>query len=143
MEAYDISHTSGTEVVGVLVVSIDGVFAKSEYRKFVLSVQKNDDVGQLTEIVTRRLKHSEWPLPDIVIADGGLPQKNAIEKLLPEESHIQVVSVLKDEHHTAKEILGLSQHTQKHSKEILALNAEAHRFAITYHRRRMRQRLTT
>lgn len=141
IEAYDISHTSGTEVVGVITTVVDGIVAKEGYRKFILKVQKNDDVGQLREIVTRRLKHSEWPLPDIFVADGGEPQRKVIMSLLPENSQAVVVSVLKDERHKAKSILGPDEIVKTHTKAILLANAEAHRFAIEFHRRRMRKRL--
>lgn len=141
IEAYDISHTSGTEVVGVITTVVDGVIAKEGYRKFILKVQKNDDVGQLREIVTRRLKHSEWPLPDIFVADGGEPQRRTIASLLPPHMHNRVVSVLKDAFHKPKEIVGDVELAQTHKKSILLANAEAHRFAIEFHRKRMRNRL--
>lgn len=142
IEAYDISHTSGTEVVGVITTIVDGVIAKEGYRKFILKVQKNDDVGQLREIVTRRLKHSEWPLPDVFVADGGEPQRAVIASLLPEGTQAHVVSVLKDARHKAREILGDKEIVREHAKAILLANAEAHRFAIEFHRRRMRKRLS-
>lgn len=142
VEAYDISHTAGTEVVGVITTVVDGVVAKEGYRKFILKVQKNDDVGQLKEIVTRRLKHSEWPLPDIFVADGGEPQRKALQMLLPEHLQERVVSVLKDERHQPKDVLGNAELTKAHKKAILLANAEAHRFAIEFHRKRMRKRIT-
>ncbi len=141
VEAYDISHTGGTEVVGVITTVVDGVVAKEGYRKFILKVQKNDDVGQLREIVMRRLKHSEWPLPDVFVADGGEPQRAALASLLPAHLQDKVVSVLKDEHHKPKDILGNPDYAVAHKKAILLANAEAHRFAIEFHRKRMRNRL--
>jgi excinuclease ABC subunit C len=141
IEAYDISHTAGSEVVGVITTVVNGVIAKEGYRKFILKVQKNDDIGQLREIVTRRLKHSEWPLPDIFVADGGEPQRAALAALLPEQLRDRVVSVLKDNHHKPKDILGNSEYALTHKKAILLANAEAHRFAIEFHRKRMRNRL--
>lgn len=141
IEAYDISHTSGTEVVGVITTVVDGVVAKEGYRKFILKVQKNDDIGQLREIVTRRLKHSEWPLPDIFVADGGEPQRRALAALLPVHMQDKVVSVLKDERHNPKDVLGNQEYITEHKKAILLANAEAHRFAIEFHRSRMRKRM--
>lgn len=143
IEAYDISHMAGSEVVGVITTVVDGAVAKEGYRKFILRVQKNDDVGQLKEIVTRRLKHSEWPLPDIFVADGGDPQRRALAALLPVHMQDKVVSVLKDERHRPKEILGNQELVSTHRKAILLANAEAHRFAIEFHRSRMRKRLHT
>jgi excinuclease ABC subunit C len=141
IEAYDISHTAGSEVVGVITTVVNGAIAKEGYRKFILKVQKNDDVGQLREIVTRRMKHSEWPLPDIFVADGGEPQRAALAALLPEQLRDRVVSVLKDNHHKPKDILGNQEYATTHKKAILLANAEAHRFAIEFHRKRMRNRL--
>ncbi|MEI8249170.1 MAG: GIY-YIG nuclease family protein, partial [Candidatus Taylorbacteria bacterium] len=67
IEAYDIAHVSGTSVVGAFTVIIDGERVPSEYRKFILSRQVNDDVANLGEILNRRLNHTEWTYPDIIV----------------------------------------------------------------------------
>jgi excinuclease ABC subunit C len=141
IEAYDISHTGGDEVVGVMVTVVDGVELKSGYRKFILSRQVNDDIGNLKEVIRRRSAHTEWPAPDIIVADGGEPQRAAIREMLPKSFHVDIVSVLKDDRHKAREILGLTPELKKHADAILRANSEAHRFAITFHRRRLRKRL--
>lgn len=82
IEGYDISHQSGTNVVGSMVVFVNGVSDRSEYRKFKLRRQKNDDTANLREILERRLKHTEWEYPDLVILDGGVGQVNAVKDLL-------------------------------------------------------------
>ena len=87
IEGYDISHQSGQDVVGSMVVFINGVSDRAEYRKFKLRRQQNDDAASLQEVLTRRLKHTEWDYPDLIILDGGAPQVNAVRPLL-EAHHI-------------------------------------------------------
>lgn len=135
IEAYDISHISGSSLVGVMVVMQGGRLAKSEYRKFKLRRTKNDDVGALTEVLTRRLRHREWALPQLIVVDGGVAQKNAAERVLAQAAlSIPVVAVTKDARHKAASIMGESAIVKDHHEDILAINAEVHRFAIAYHR---------
>ncbi len=130
IEAYDIAHMSGQNAVGVMTVVEDGELNKSQYRKFKIKLDKNDDVGNLKEVLRRRLNHPEWDMPKLVVVDGGLAQFNAGKEILGNLG-IEVVAVTKDKSHKAKEILG----DKKYSREILLANSEAHRFAITYHRK--------
>ena len=136
IEAYDVSHISGASGVGVMVVMQGGLLAKGEYRKFRLYAQKNDDTGALAEVLARRLRHPEWPQPSLIVVDGGAGQKNAAEQVLNKaDFSIPVVAVTKDERHKAHHIIGESALVRDHHDDILAINAEAHRFAIAYHRR--------
>lgn len=137
IEAYDIAHTSGTEVVGVMTVVEDGEVNKNEYRKFKLSQNKNDDVGNLAEIISRRLNHPEWSAPNLIVVDGGKTQLNTAKKLLSNAGvNWPVVAVTKDEYHRAREIIGDKDKINNRETQILLANSEAHRFAITYHRAR-------
>lgn len=135
IESYDIAHMSGQNMVGVMVVLEDGQIEKGEYRKF--KIQHNtgaDDTKALKEVITRRLGHNEWRLPNLIVVDGGVVQKKAIEKVLQENMvAIPVVSVVKDERHKPKEILGDKKYLS-YEKEILLSNAEAHRYAISFHK---------
>ncbi len=132
IEAYDVAHTSGQNVVSVMTVVEDGESAKGEYRKFKIHTDKNDDMANLKETLVRRLAHREWKLPNLIVVDGGVGQINAAKSVLKNAGlDIGVVSVVKDDRHKAREILG----DKKHSREILLANSEAHRFAIGYHRR--------
>ncbi|MBX4206567.1 GIY-YIG nuclease family protein [Candidatus Parcubacteria bacterium] len=134
IEAYDIAHLSGTNVVGVMTVVEDGEVAKSQYRKFKIKADKNDDTKNLKEVLNRRLNHPEWPMPQLVAVDGGVGQLNAAREVLKERGFdIEVVSVVKDERHKAKEVLNLRDGEFK--RPVLLANSEAHRFAIGYHRR--------
>ncbi|MBR5647403.1 GIY-YIG nuclease family protein [Candidatus Saccharibacteria bacterium] len=82
IEGYDISHQSGTNTVASMVVFINGASARSEYRKFKIRTSTNDDLKSMQEVITRRLKHTEWEYPDLIILDGGTTQVNAILPLV-------------------------------------------------------------
>jgi excinuclease ABC subunit C len=137
IEAYDIAHISGTNVVGVMTVVEDGELNKSQYRKFKIRADKNDDIKNLREVISRRLGHPEWRFPNLIVVDGGKGQINAARKILDESGleMIDVVSVVKDERHKPKEVVGSKQQVVGKEKEILLANSEAHRFAIGYHRK--------
>lgn len=137
IEAYDIAHTSGTEVVGVMTVVEDGEVNKDEYRKFKLSQNKNDDIDNLAEVLSRRLNHLEWPAPALVVVDGGLTQLNTAKRVLKGAGvSWSVVAVTKDEHHRARNIVGDRENIAGQEQAILLANGEAHRFALHYHRQR-------
>lgn len=144
IESYDIAHMSGKESVGVMTVIVNGELAKSNYRKFKLSHGiGNNDLASLKEVLSRRFKHGEWRFPDLIVIDGGEPQRNLAEKvLLAEEKNIPVVSVVKDERHKPKGIIGPEAVIGAHKKLILLANSEAHRFAIAYHRKLRRMNNT-
>jgi len=136
IEGYDIAHMSGKAIVGVMTVVENGEKNPSQYRKFkIKSVKGTDDTASLAEVLTRRFGHPEWPYPRVIVVDGGVAQKNRAKQVLRDLGiEIPIVSVVKDEHHRAKQILGDAVHTRRHEKDILLVNAEAHRFALSYHR---------
>lgn len=135
IEAYDVAHLSGTNVVGVMVASINGELVKNEYRRFKISIQKNNDLAGLTEILSRRLNHSEWIYPDLIVVDGNKRQYEVAEKVLQvRRINIPIIAVTKDERHNASTFIGNQELIEKYKNQIVALNAEAHRFAIKYHR---------
>jgi excinuclease ABC subunit C len=135
IEGYDASHISGTGRVGVMTVLVGGEKEKNEYRKFKLEEGVNDDYEGLREILLRRFSHKEWTFPDLIVIDGGLAHKQTAERVIAGLSLlIPCVSVVKDERHKPKDILGDKVHVDYHKKDILLVNAEAHRFAIGYHK---------
>ena len=137
LEAYDVAHLSGTNVVGAMVVSIDGELAPSEYRKFKISREINNDSAALAEILFRRLNHSEWAYPDLIVVDGNEIQLKTAQSILKSRRiDIPVVAVTKDNRHKAANLVGNPTLTNKYKREIIAINAEAHRFAIKYYRLR-------
>ena len=136
IEAYDVAHTSGKQVTGVMTVVEDGEINTDEYRKFKVSKDANNDTAALREILLRRLAHSEWHYPRLIVVDGGKAQLNAAKKVLDELGYvIPIVGVTKDEHHRPKGFVGDTEFIHKLEREILLANGEAHRFAISYHRK--------
>lgn len=136
IEAYDIAHMSGRNMVGVMTVVENNSVVKSEYKRFRIRTQNNaNDTGALREVLERRLAHSEWVYPDLIVVDGGMAQINMASRVLKKVGlNIPVVSVVKDERHRPKNILGNKEFSAKYESEILLANSEAHRFAIAYHK---------
>lgn len=141
IESYDIAHMSGKDMVGVMTVVCDRMLDKGAYRKFkIQGFDSSNDPGALREVFTRRLNHLEWPLPSLIVVDGGEVQRSVMEEVLTEHNlSIPVVSVVKDERHQPRDVLGSQELAIKHRKEILSSNAEAHRFAIGYHKKLRRK----
>ena len=135
IEAYDTAHISGTHTVGVMTVVENSELNKNQYRKFKIQLDGNDDIANLKEILTRRFAHLEWKFPNLIVVDGGRGQINVTKEVLRKAGlDIDVVSVVKDDKHKAREILGNGQ-SRALTKSILLANLEAHRFAIQYHRK--------
>jgi excinuclease ABC subunit C len=137
IEAYDIAHMGGKNMVGVMVVVENGEVAKNEYRKFKIRTQGNtNDTGALKEVLERRLAHGEWAYPSLIVVDGSTAQINVAKKVLAKLNlHIPIVAVVKDERHKPKNILGDKNYSSKYESAILLSNSEAHRFAIAYHKK--------
>lgn len=155
IEGYDISHQQGSNVVASMVVFVNGVSDRSEYRKFKLRRQTNDDVNNMREIIERRLKHQEWDYPNLVILDGAEGQVNAVKDLL-KTANIPVIGRDKSGDHTrnASVHIVIPDDTEpsgfrsvflpsdSHVAKLIArIDDESHRFAITYHRLLQRKSL--
>ena len=125
---------SGKDTVGVMTVIVNSEAQKSQYKKFKISKDANDDTAGIREILNRRFKHSEWRFPDLIVIDGGLGQINSAKEVLGEQN-IPIVSVVKNDAHKADHFLGDEKIIVKYKKDILFANSEAHRFAIAYHKR--------
>ena len=136
IEAYDVAHMGGKDMVGVMTVIESGEVAKDEYRKFkIKTLNDANDPAALKEVLERRLNHPEWPLPQIIVVDGSTAQKNAAEAVLRATGHvIPVVAVVKDDRHKPIRLIGQKHLLELHQQSILHANAESHRFSITYHR---------
>ena len=136
IEAYDVAHMSGKNMVGVMTVVENGEPVKSEYKKFKIKTQTGaNDTGALAEILERRLAHTEWQYPRLIVVDGGKAQINTARKILTKYGiEIPVVSVLKNEFHKPKAIMGDKEYSQKYETGIILANSESHRFAIAYHK---------
>lgn len=138
IEAYDVAHFGGDDMVGVMVVCVGSTSEKSSYRKFIIkSCDGADDPKALREILERRFTHSEWKSPDLIVVDGNSIQMNVAIRLMERLSlSIPVVGIVKDDKHRPKDILGSEKLIADHKSAILLANAEAHRFAITFHRKK-------
>lgn len=138
LEAYDIAHLSGKQMVGVMTVVENSAANKNEYRKFIIrGFDKANDAGALREMLVRRLAHTEWPYPNAVVVDGNIIQINVARDVLSElQLDIPIIAVTKDERHRPKSISGPNDIIESHKFAILLANSEAHRFAITFHKDR-------
>lgn len=139
IEGYDISNIQGKEATGSMVVLTNGEIDKSQYRKFKIKISgKPNDVGMHREMLARRLKHREWPLPDLIIVDGGRAQARAASSILHTTYYILPIFGLAKRmewlYPPEGEIVKLSRKSLS-LKLLQKLRDEAHRFAITYHRK--------
>lgn len=142
IEAYDVAHLGGSDMVGVMTVVEGGEAKKSEYRKFKIgSIDKANDTAALKEMLERRLKHLEWPIPQIIVVDGSTAQKNAAEHVLRRIGMvIPVAAVVKDERHRPVRVLAPAKLRETYENLILLANAESHRFALAFHTARRNKR---
>lgn len=138
IEAYDVAHTSGKEMVGVMTVATNASVDKNEYRKFIIKgVRESNDPKALEEMLMRRFRHSEWGIPDLVLVDGNNVQKSVAERVLKFYSlSIPVIALVKDEKHQPRDFIGGVEFVKKYKSLLLLLNNEAHRFAITFHKKK-------
>jgi excinuclease ABC subunit C len=139
IECYDISNIFGKQAVGSMVVFSDGDADKAEYRRFkIKTVSGISDTAMMREVIGRRLKN-DWKLPDLILVDGGRGQLNAALGVIEGSGYVIPVAGLAKRF---EEIyLPLRAPTVRLSRQSGALRLlqrlrdEAHRFAITYHRK--------
>jgi excinuclease UvrABC nuclease subunit len=142
IEAYDVAHISGTNTVGVMVVSEEEngkmQTQKAELRKFIIRTSGNNDLASLAELLIRRFKHPEWRYPNLVVIDGGETHIAHARGILFKlgMSTIPVVSVVKDDKHKARGVIGDDVLVARYSNDAITLNIEAHTQAVTFHRAR-------
>lgn len=155
IECFDISTFQGAETVASQVVFEDGVPNKDQYRRYkIKTVQGTNDFESMREVLTRRFKHTELDLPDLVVIDGGKGQLGIATEVFKEigQPGIQVVGLAKartDSDFSSSEVRGSEERfflpgrqnpvIFKSSSEafriLVSIRDEAHRFAITYHRK--------
>ena len=138
IEAYDIAHMGGKNMVGVMTVVEDGKAAKHQYKKFIIRTQTGaNDTGALEEVLSRRFRHTEWGIPTFIVVDGSTAQINVAKQVLDRyQFPIPIVAVVKDDRHKAKALIGDEALISAHKKAILLANSEAHRFAIAFHKQK-------
>lgn len=139
IECFDISNTSGTNPTGSMVTFTNGEKDGTWYRKFkIRTFNAPNDFDMIEEVLKRRLNHKEWPYPDLIIVDGGKGQVSTALKVLKQTNkNIPLVGLAKREETIVtsdlKEI-SLPKNSEA-LKLIMRIRDEAHRFAITYHRK--------
>jgi excinuclease ABC subunit C len=150
IECFDISHIQGAETVASMVVWEDGRMKKSDYRKFIIrSVEGVDDFSSMREVVGRRYKRVEaekQKMPDLVLIDGGLGQLHAAADAL---EGLQIINQPLAAIAKREEIIYVYGQEDEpvvldHHSPVLHLvqqiRDEAHRFAVTFHRKRRQMR---
>ncbi len=150
IECFDISHIQGAETVASMVVWEDGKMKKSDYRKFIIrTVEGVDDFASMREVVTRRykrLQEENKPLPSVILIDGGLGQLHAAAEALNglEIINQPLAAIAKREeilyvYGQEKDPIALDHHSPV-LHLIQMVRDEAHRFAVTFHRKRRQMR---
>lgn len=138
IEGYDISNISGQHAVGSMVVFENGMSRKSAYRKFkIKTVRGSDDVAMMREVLARRFAHAEWPLPSIILLDGGKGHLNMAQHLCKElRKRVALVALAKGPTRKKTDLYWSKDASVSVAQKTLrAVRDEAHRFAITYHRK--------
>jgi excinuclease ABC subunit C len=150
IECFDISHIQGAETVASMVVWEDGKMKKSDYRKFIIrTVEGVDDFASMREVVTRRykrLRDEHKAMPSLVLIDGGLGQLHAGAEALEALEIINqpLAAIAKREeilyvYGQEKDPIALDHHSPV-LHLIQLIRDEAHRFAVTFHRKRRQMR---
>ena len=148
IEAYDISNTGASNIVGSMIVFVKGKPLKKDYRRFKIRAKRGqDDYASMAEVVSRRIKRyiagdeKFMPLPDLMLIDGGVNHASVVRKVLSElDTLLPVFGMVKDEKHKTRalvtpdgEEIGLAANPAVFAL-IGTIQEEAHRFAVEYHR---------
>ncbi len=143
IECYDISNLRNEYIVGCMIRFEDGKLNKKMYRKFrIKSTLTQDDPKCMYEVLTRRIKHKiEWPLPDVILIDGGKNQLNMVKKAFDDlEESANIYGMVKNDKHRTRAIIDLdgNEYDISDKKNVFNflsfLQDEIHRFTIAYHR---------
>lgn len=145
VELFDNSNLFGTYNVSGMVVFVDGKPSKNDYRKFKISIDKNDDYGTMREVIYRRYYRvliDNLKKPDLIIVDGGLGQINVAREVINSLNlSIPVVGLKKDNKHTTEALLAGNPIEEikidKRSNVFYLLERmqdEVHNFTINYHK---------
>ena len=146
IEAFDISNTSGSEIVASMVVFEKGIPSKRQYRKFkIKTLSGQDDYGAMKEVLIRRFTHDKKDesfdkIPDIIFVDGGKGQVSAAKYALNQIGvQVPVLGIIKDDKHKTRDVVSENKEFNvpmgtKCFKLATEIQDEMHRVAITYHR---------
>jgi excinuclease ABC subunit C len=143
IELFDNSNLFGTNCVSAMVVFINGKKEKSEYRKYKVSFDKNDDYGAMREVIYRRyfrVLKDNLVRPDLVIVDGSIGQIRIAKEIIDSLNlNIRVVGLRKNNRHATEALVDLENiyPIDKHSdlfNYLETMQNEVHNFAISYHK---------
>ena len=143
IELFDNSNLFGTNCVSGMVVFINGRAEKSEYRKYKISFDKNDDYGAMKEVIYRRyfrVLNDNLTRPDLVIVDGGLGQIKVAKDIIDSLNlNIKVVGLKKNNHHATEALIDLDNVYPVEKRSDLFnylenMQNEVHNYAISYHK---------
>ena len=146
IEMIDNSHTAGANLVAGVVVFINGVPSKKDYRKYRLTnLNSADDLESTKEVVYKRLYKSltkEIPLMDLFIVDGGITQLHAAKEVASTmKLNVPMIGLSKNDKHQTRAIIDLNEEEIILEKNddlfifLMKLQDEVHRYAITYHKK--------
>lgn len=141
IEAYDISNFSGHQAVASMIVFKDGLPDAKQYRRFKMHSKGPNDFAMMQEVIERRFsKHLDWPLPDLIIIDGGKAQlSSALKATKKLNINVFIAGITKKfeqiviKRQDKFQIINLDRRSAS-LKLIQRIRDEAHRFAVTYHR---------
>jgi len=148
IEGYDIANIQGAHAAGAMVVFDDGRATNHEYRLFNIRGDVTGDVPMLRQVLERRLAHTEWPSPDLIVVDGGKGQLNAAVRAIAAVGRsVPVIAIKKNERHQPEYALTSLQSVPRAlaalphaARDLLVhVDSEAHRFAISHYRHRHRK----
>ena len=145
IEIFDNAHLFGTYNVSGMVTFIDGKPYKNDYRKFKISIDKNDDYGTMREVIYRRyfrILKDDLEKPDLIIVDGGIGQINVARDVINSLTlDIPVIGLKKDSKHNTSALLAFNpiQEIEIDKKSNLfylleRMQDEVHNFTINYHK---------
>ena len=144
IEIFDNSNLFGSFNVSGMVVFTNGRPNKNEYRKFKITIDKNDDYGTMREVIYRRyfrVLRDNLTMPDLIIVDGGIGQINIAKEVIDSLSlNIPVVGLKKDNHHRTEALITSDNEEIKveHNSDVFfyleRMQDEVHNFTINYHK---------
>ena len=151
IELFDNSHIQGYAPVGAMVAFVNGEPHKSLYRKFNIEHEESrDDLASMKEVITRhygRSKKEGKKYPDLILADGGLIQVEAVVSALKEiDVDIPVFGLYKNDKHQTEGLIDVNGNTYPLDNKALfflltRMQDEVHRFAITFHRNKREKKM--
>lgn len=155
IEAFDISNTAGTDIVASMVVFVDGLARKSQYKRFkIRELTDQDDYESMRQVIERRFARflagdpGFDQKPDLVLIDGGINHASTVQTLLDAMGlKLNIFGMVKDDRHRTRALVSpagfeIAIDVQQSVFALIGnIQEETHRFAITYHRKLRSKRL--